>query len=195
MSIRGSRYFVTFIDDYTLHTCVCLIERKSKVKSLAERETRRKIKFLRSEGGKEYFSDKFLSYLKKEGIRHKFSCRYTPQQNSLAERTIEEEARAILEEKHIPKFYWAEAVRTAIYLQNRAFVNGGVPQNLAHSRVFGIITYVHVPKEKQRKLDAKAKKCILVSYSDEQKGYKSYNPRTKQARVSYNVVFDDSASW
>ena len=38
-------------------------------------------------------------------------------------------------------------------------------------------------------------KCILVGYSDEQKGYKCYNPRTKQARVSRDVVFDESASW
>ena len=43
--------------------------------------------------------------------------------------------------------------------------------------MFGSIAYVHVPKEKRRKLDAKAEKCILVGYSDEQKGYKCYNPR------------------
>ena len=54
---------------------------------------------------------------------------------------------------------------------------------------------MHVPKEKRRKLDAKAEKCMLVSYLDEQKGYKCYNPRTKQAHVSRNVVFDESASW
>ena len=35
----------------------------------------------------------------------------------------------------------------------------------------------------------------MVGYSDEQKGYKCYNPRTKQARVSCDVVFDESASW
>ena len=46
-------------------------------------------------------------------------------------------------------------------------------------RVFGSITYVHVRKEKLRKLDAKAEKCILVGYSDKQKGYKCYNPQTK----------------
>ena len=71
----------------------------------------------------------------------------------------------------------------------------GTKPNLRHLRVFGSIAYVHVPKEKRRKLDAKAKKCILVGYSDEQKGYKCYNPRTKQARVSRDVVFDESASW
>ena len=67
--------------------------------------------------------------------------------------------------------------------------------NLRHLRVFGSIAYVHVPKEKWRKLDAKAEKCILVGSSNEQKGYKCYNPRTKQARVSGDVVFDESTSW
>ena len=62
-------------------------------------------------------------------------------------------------------------------------------------RVFGSIAYVHVPKDKWRKLDAKSEKCILVSYSNEPKGYKCYNPQTKHAQVSRDVVFDESASW
>ena len=45
--------------------------------------------------------------------------------------------------------------------------------------MFGSIAYMHVPKEKKRKLDAKAEKCILVGYLDKQKGYKCYNSRTK----------------
>ena len=90
----------------------------------------------------------------------------------------------MLEEKHMPKCYWAEAVQTTIDLQNQTSANGVSPHelyfwkqpNLGHLRVFGNIAYVHVPKKKRSKLDAKAKKCILVSYSDEQKGYKCYNP-------------------
>ena len=39
-----------------------------EVKNLVERETGRKIKCLRFDGGKEYFSDQFTSYLQKEGI-------------------------------------------------------------------------------------------------------------------------------
>ena len=102
----------------------------------------------------------------------------------------------------MPKFYWAEAVRTTVYIQNRigdkvsAYeLYFGTKPNLRHLRVFGSIAYVHVPKEKRRKLDAKAENYILVGYSDKQKGYKCYNPRTKQARVSRDVVFDESASW
>ena len=53
--------------------------------------------------------------------------------------------------------------------------------NLAHLQVFGIIACVHVPDEKQKKLNAKAEKRILVAYSNEQKGYKSYNYRLSKS--------------
>jgi hypothetical protein len=139
------------------------------------------------------------------GIRREFSCRYTPEQNGVAERnnrSIVEAAGAMLEEKSMPKSYWAEAVRTAVYIQNRIGDKVspyeqyfGTKPNLRHLRVFGSIAYVHIPKEKRKKLDTKAEKCILVGYSDEQKGYKCYNPQTKRACVSRDVVFDESASW
>jgi hypothetical protein len=108
----------------------------------------------------------------------------------------------MLEEKSLPRFYWAEAVRTAVYIQNRIGDRVstheryfGMKPDLRHLRVFGSVAYVHIPKEKRKKLDAKAEKCILVGYSDEQKGYKCYNPQTKQACVSRDVVFDESTSW
>ena len=44
------------------------------------------------------------------GIRCEFNCRYTPEQNGVAERknlSVVEAARAMLEEKSLPKFYWA----------------------------------------------------------------------------------------
>ena len=56
------------------------------------------------------------------GIQGEFSCRYTSEQNTVGERknqSIVEVAWAILEEKSMPKFYWAEAVQMAVYIQNR----------------------------------------------------------------------------
>ena len=56
------------------------------------------------------------------GIRREFSCRYTLEQNGVAQRknqSIVDAAWAMLEEKSLPKFYWVEAVRTAVYIQNR----------------------------------------------------------------------------
>jgi hypothetical protein len=47
----------------------------------------------------------------------------------------------------------------------------------------------------QTKLDPKAKKCVFIGYSLEQKGYRCYNPATHKLRVSRDVVFDEMSSW
>ena len=41
--------------------------------------------------------------------------------------------------------------------------------NLSHMKVFGCIAYVHVLDELPTKLDPKAKKCVFIGYSLEQK--------------------------
>ena len=66
---------------------------------------------------------------------------------------------------------------------------------MSHLKVFGCIAYVHVPDELHRKLDPKAEKCIFVGYSLEQKGYRCYNPITRELRISRDVVFDELNSW
>ena len=71
----------------------------------------------------------------------------------------------------------------------------GRKPDLTHLKVFGCIAYVHVPDELRTKLDPKAEKCVFIGYSLEQKGYKCYNPATRQLRVSRDVVFDEMASW
>ena len=78
----GCRYYVTFIDDFSRYTWIFLMRQKSKVfthfqkfKNEVLKTTGRLVRCLRSDGGKEYFSDAFTTYLRQEGIR----------QNSLAD--------------------------------------------------------------------------------------------------------------
>ncbi|MCO5573025.1 hypothetical protein L7F22_026789 [Adiantum nelumboides] len=67
--------------------------------------------------------------------------------------------------------------------------------DVSHFKVFGCIAYVHVSDELRTKLDPKAKKCVFIGYSVEQKGYRCYNPIMRQVRVSRDVVFDEMATW
>ena len=71
----------------------------------------------------------------------------------------------------------------------------GKKPDLSHVRVFGSIAYVHIPDDTRQKIDPKSKKCILIGYSLERKGYKYFNPSTRKFRVSRDVVFDESTSW
>jgi hypothetical protein len=53
---------------------------------------------------------------------------------------------------------------------------------------------MHVPDEKKSTLDPKAKKCVFIGYSLEQKGYRCFNPSTRKLQVDRDVVFDEMVS-
>ncbi|KAK4391678.1 putative mitochondrial protein [Sesamum angolense] len=86
-----------------------------------------------------------------------------------------EMARSMLQEKHLPKAFWAEAVYTAVYLLNRYPTkavqndsNRSVERqepSAKHLRVFGSICYVHIPTKKRHKLEEKTEKGIFLGYS------------------------------
>jgi hypothetical protein len=83
---------------------------------------------------------------------------------------------AMLNEKNLPNYFWAETVSTTVYIMSRtpiATVHGMTPEekftgkksDVSQFRMFGCIAYVHVPDEKRSKLDPKAEKCIFIGYS------------------------------
>nr|GEV79937.1 hypothetical protein [Tanacetum cinerariifolium] len=62
----------------------------------------------------------------KKGIKREFSNARTPRQNGVAKRrnrTLIEVARTMLADAKLPVTFWAEAVNTACYVQNRVMVN------------------------------------------------------------------------
>nr|GEV85775.1 ribonuclease H-like domain-containing protein [Tanacetum cinerariifolium] len=68
-----------------------------------------------------HFNFKTINRIKKE-----FSNARTPQQNGVAERrnrTLIEAARTMLADAKLPVTFWAKAVNTACYVQNRVLVN------------------------------------------------------------------------
>ncbi len=119
---------------------------------------------------------------------------------------IVEITRAMLNEKNLPNYFWAEAVAIAIYIMNRtpiATVHSMTPEkkfigkkpDVSHLRMFSCIAYVHVPDEKRSKLDPKAEKCIFIGYSLKQKKYRCFNLSSQKLQVSRDVVFDEMVSW
>jgi transposase InsO family protein len=212
MSLGGSKYFVTFIDDKTHKMFIYFLKTKDEVlrtfqefKTMAEKQTGKVIKLLRSDNGGEYVSRAFDNYLKSQGIRHHTTVPYTPEQNGVAERanrTILERVRSMSHHQGLSKEYWAEAASTAVYLINRSPTKAlvdmtpeeawtGTKPSLSHIRTFGCKAYAHVPKQKRTKLDQKATECIFVGYPEGTKGYKLFNPTTKTFLTSRDVIFDE----
>ncbi|GJS58805.1 retrovirus-related pol polyprotein from transposon TNT 1-94 [Tanacetum coccineum] len=73
----------------------------------------------------EFLNKTLHAYFAKEGIRHETSTARTPEQNGVVERrnrTLVEAARTMLSAAKVPLFFWAEAIATACFTQNRSLV-------------------------------------------------------------------------
>lgn len=209
VSLGGSRYFLLFVDDYSRMTFVYFLRHKNEAlkyfkiyKAHVENQTKKTIKVLRSDNGLEFCNKEFDDFLNNAGVIHQKTNPYTPQQNGLCERfnrTIVEKARCLLFDANLGKEFWGEATNTAVYLQNRIVAAAlgyktpyelwtGSKPDISHIRIFGSTVMVHVAKEKRKKWDKKSVECILVGYPDNIKGYRVYNPETKNVLTSRDVI-------
>ena len=100
---------------------------------------------------------------------------------------IMEAAREMIHDQYLPMHLWAEAARTAVYVQNRTphrvleiktpeEVFSGKKLEVNHLRIFGYPVYIHILKEKRMKLDPSRKKGIFLGYSESSKAYRIYFP-------------------
>jgi hypothetical protein len=91
----------------------------------------------------------------------------------------------------------------AVYLRNRSpckAVAGKTPfeawngfkPDVSHLRIFGCRVYAHIEKDERTKLDGKARRCILLGYGEQTKGYRLYDVDKKRVIYSRNVVFEES---
>jgi len=129
-SIGCNKYFLTFIDDFSRKTWIYLLKSKDEVfqcfkrsKTFVERQSGRKIKMVRSDGGGEYKSNELKRHCDELGLQHNIICPYSSQHNGVDERknrTIMDITRSMLKAKGMPNYFWVEAVTCAAYLINKS---------------------------------------------------------------------------
>ncbi|GJT83025.1 retrovirus-related pol polyprotein from transposon TNT 1-94 [Tanacetum coccineum] len=81
--------------------------------------------YVRTDRGTEFLNKTLNAFFKQEGIEHQTSTSRTPKQNGVVERrnhTLVEAARMMLSASKLPLFFWAEAIATACYTQNRSII-------------------------------------------------------------------------
>ncbi|UYV61341.1 hypothetical protein LAZ67_1004473 [Cordylochernes scorpioides] len=212
-STGGNRYFLSFVDDFSRRITVYLLKNKDEVlkhfdiyRATVEKQTGNKIKVLRSDNGLEFCNRDFQNKLQKLGIKHERTNVYSLQMNGVAERvnrTLLDMARACLHSANLPQRFWAEAVNTAAYIKNKCYnsaLKDKVPDGLwlernpsvRHLKAFGCLAYSHIPRERRRKLDHRACRCILVGYSTQTRGYRLWCPESQKVIETKHVRFDES---
>lgn len=211
-SFGGSRYFILFKDDYSHFRSVYCLARKTEVYEkikvyvkLVENAYGHKISILRTDNGTEFTNEDVRKFLECEGIRHQRTVPYTPEQNGSSERenrTVVESARTMLHARQMDLKFWAEAVNAAVFVINRTGTSTvvsktpyelwiGKKPRFDHLQPFGATVFVHIPKERRRKLDPKAYKGIFVGYDENVKGFRVWNTSTKKIQIARDVKLAD----
>jgi hypothetical protein len=120
----------------------------------------------------------FAKFRGEEGIKHEVTAPCTLQHNGVAERknrSIMNMTRSMLKAKHMPHKFWGEATSTAVYIINRSptkKLQNKTPHeawtvlkpSVSHFRIFGSLSFKHVPNQVRRKLNDRSQPMILLRY-------------------------------
>lgn len=110
----------------------------------------------------------------------------------------------MINEHHLPKYFWADAINTACYVLNRILIHPilnktpyellkGRKPNISHFHVFGCKCFIlNNGKENLGKFDSKADEGIFLGYAQSSKAFRVYNKRLKIVEESVHVSFDES---
>nr|GEZ00438.1 uncharacterized mitochondrial protein AtMg00810-like [Tanacetum cinerariifolium] len=116
-------------------------------------------------------------YFAFEGVLHQPSVARTPEQNGVVERrncTLVEAARTMLSTAKVPLFFWAEAIATTCFTQNRYLViprHEKTPYHIIYNQkpsvkffhIFGSLCYIVGDGENLKKNEGKRTRCQLES--------------------------------
>jgi transposase InsO family protein len=210
ISIGGKKYGLVIVDDFSYFTWVFFLQDKSVSQGIVKKFIRRaqneyelKIKNIRSDNGSEFWNTNVEEFLNEEGIKHKFSAPYTPQQNGIIERknrTLIEATRTILDEYKTPNIFLAKAINRACHAINRLYlhkyldktpyeiITGNKPK-VHYFRVFGSKCFILNKKTKSSNFAPKVDEGFLLGYGTSEHANRVFNKTTGSVEVTVDVIF------
>ncbi|GJU85278.1 ribonuclease H-like domain-containing protein, partial [Tanacetum coccineum] len=163
----------------------------------------KKVKIIRINNGTKFKNKVMDDFCREKGIKREYSIARTPQQNGVAKRrnrTLIEAARTMLADSKLPTTFWAEAVSTACYVQNRVLVVKphnktpyelfrGFKPALSFMRPFGCHVTILNTLDSLGKFDGKSDEGFFVGYSLSSKAFRVYNTRTRRVEENLHIGF------
>ncbi|GJX13275.1 ribonuclease H-like domain-containing protein [Tanacetum coccineum] len=197
------------------------ITRKSTIKTATKDETSgilksfitrvenlidQRVKVIRCDNGTEFKNKEMNQFCERKCIKREFSVARTPQQNRVAERknrTLIKAARTMLADSKLLITFWAEAVNTACYVQNRVLVTKphnktpyelflGRKSALGFMRPFGCPITILNTIDHLGKFDGKADEGFFVWYSINSKAFRVLNSKTRIVEKNLHVQFSEN---
>ncbi|GJS19466.1 putative ribonuclease H-like domain-containing protein [Tanacetum coccineum] len=209
-SINHKTYFLVVTDDFSRFSWVLFLATKDETSGILktfitgiENQINHKVKIIRCNNRIEFKNNDMNHIYGMKGIKREFSVARTLQQNRVSERknkTLIEAARTMLADSLLPTTFWAEAVNTACYVQNRVLVTKphnktpyellhGRPPSISFIRPFGCPVTILNTLDPLGKFDGKADEGFLVGYSINSKAFRVFNTRTRKVEENLHITF------
>nr|GEX81167.1 hypothetical protein [Tanacetum cinerariifolium] len=210
-SINGKRYVLVTVNDYSGYTWTHFLRTKDETPEvlidflrLVQRGLQAQVRIVRTDKGTKFLNQALLAYFATEGIHYQTSVAQTPEQNGIVERrnrTLVEAARTMLSVAKVPLFFWAEAITTTCFTQNRSLLiprHEKTPYHIINERkpsvkffqIFGSLCYIVRYGENLDKMKEKGDACIFMGYSTQSRAYRVFNKRTRVIVETIHVNFD-----
>ncbi|KAJ9565746.1 hypothetical protein OSB04_001712 [Centaurea solstitialis] len=211
-SINGRKYVLVIVDDFSRYTWVNFLRSKDGASDIINSFIRNvqvrlqlPVQVIRTDNDTEFKNRKLDSFLDSVGISHTFSAARTPQQNGVVERknrTLVEAARTMLTFSKLPVHFWAEAVASACFTQNRSLITKRFmktpyelvynrPPSIKFFRVFGCECYLKNDKDNLDKFSPKGDEGVFIGYAKDSPSYCMFNKKTRRVVESTNVDFEE----
>nr|GEX69307.1 hypothetical protein [Tanacetum cinerariifolium] len=186
-SINGKKYILVIVDDYSRYTWTLFLRSKDETLEvlkeflmMIQRNLQAPVITFRTDRGTKSLNKTLNAFFKEEGIEHQTSTARTPEQNGIVKRrnrTLVEAARTMLSALKLPLFFWAEAIATTCYTQNRSIIiptHGKKPYHIINDRkpsikhlhIFCCTCYITRDGENLDKMKEKGDPYILASDYD-----------------------------
>ena len=209
-SSSGHRYYVLFLDDFSIFLWTYPLAKKSQVfpyfkafHALVKTQFERPIKNLQCDNGTEFIHVPLKQLCVENDLQLRLSCPHTSPQNGKAERhiqSINNIMRTILAHASLPGSFWPHALDMATYLLNilPSKVLGYLSptqilyqknHSYDHLRVFGCLCYPLFPSTTIHKLQQRSTPCAFLGYHPNHRGYKCYDMSSGNFFVSRHVHF------
>jgi hypothetical protein len=213
--MRGKLYVLVIIDDFSRYSWIFFFKSKDEVfehfQSLALRLNNvhpNCLKVIHSDNGTEFRNASFDQFCLEHGVDQQFFALHVPQQNGVMEqknRTLIEMARTMLDKHRTPKRFWADAISTVCYISNRIFMRSILNLTLfelffrhmpfiSHLRPFGCKCFL-LKRGDLDKFEPRSSYGILLGYTPHDRSYRVFNFETNTVVESYDVTFDEIASY
>ncbi|GKA73815.1 ribonuclease H-like domain-containing protein, partial [Tanacetum coccineum] len=209
-SLMNKKYCLVVTDDYSRFTWFFFLASKDETSGILnkfiteiENLVDKKVKIIRCDNRTEFKNRVMNEFCEKKSIKREFCVARTLQQNGVAERrnkTLFEAARTMLADSKLPTTFWAEAVNTACYVQNRVIIvkphnkthyelfRGRTPA-LSFMRPFGCHVTILNTLDHLGKFDGKSDDGFFVGYSLTSKAFRVYNIRTRKVEENLHIRF------